>query len=168
LQRLVDAPYLLNPAAPGWYTLKRPPLVHFARPVTAIEVDSSIGGERVVRVLDQLAGTRGLPRQIVVDNGPEFRGRALDAWAHARGVELQFIRPGKPVDNAYIEAFNGRLRDECLNQHWFLTLPDARVQMERWRVSYNTARPHRALKRLTPQQHREQLEQQNKLNRLSA
>ena len=138
------------------------------RECVAIEVDSSLGGERVVRVLERMAETRGLPRTIVLDNGPEFHSRALDAWAHGRGIELQFIRPGKPVDNAFIEAFNGRLRDECLNQHWFLSLADARFTIERWRVSYNTARPHRALKQLTPQQFREQLEHIENLNRLSA
>lgn len=134
----------------------------------AIEVDTSIGGERVAAVLDRLGELHGLPRSIILDNGPEFRSRALDAWAHSRRVELVFIRPGKPVDNAYIEAFNSRLRDECLNEHWFLTLADARARIESWRRAYNTARPHRALKRLTPQQYREQLEQQNELNRLSA
>lgn len=80
-----------------------------------------------------------------MDNGPEFRSKALDAWAHQHGVRLQFSRPGKPVDNTFIEAFNGRLRDECLNQHWFLSLTDARRIIERWRVGYNTARPHSAL-----------------------
>ncbi len=137
------------------------------RECLAIEVDASLGGERVARVLERLAGSRSLPRTIVVDNGPEFHSRALDAWAHGRGVELQFIRPGKPVDNAYIEAFNSRLRDECLNQYWFLDLADARRIIERWRISYNTARPHRALNRLTPQQFREGIETEE-LNRLSA
>lgn len=82
--------------------------------------------------------------------GPEFAGRALDEWAHRRGVALQFIRPGKPVENAYIESFNGRLRDECLNTHWFLSLADARRQIEAWRVTYNGARPHSGLAGRTP------------------
>ena len=129
------------------------------RECVAIEIDVSLGGKRVVNVLERLAATRGLPRTIVVDNGPEFHSRALDAWAHGRGVELQFIRPGKPIDNAFIEAFNSRFRDECLNQHWFLTLADARVTIERWRTLYNTARPHSALKRLTPTQYAEQMKQ---------
>lgn len=107
----------------------------------------------VVAALERLAGTRGLPQTIVVDNGPEFHSRAVDAWAHGCGVALQFIRPGKPVDNAFVEAFNSRLRDECLNQHWFLTLADARVTIEGWRLSYNTARPHRALNQLAPAQY---------------
>lgn len=138
------------------------------RECLAIEVDTSLGGDRVVAVLDRLAAARGRPRSITVDNGPEFRGRALDAWAHQHGVALVFSRPGKPVDNAYIEAFNGRLRDECLNQHWFLNLHDARHRVERWRVAYNTDRPHSALKRMTPQQFREQIENTEALHRLSA
>lgn len=126
------------------------------RECVAIEADVSLGGVRVVSVLERIAQTRCLPKTIVVDNGPEFHSRALDAWAHGRGIELQFIRPGKPVDNAFVESFNSRLRDECLNQHWFLTLADARVIIERWRKLYNTARPHRALKRLTPTEYAEQ------------
>lgn len=120
------------------------------RECPVIEVDVSLGGARVVAVLERLRLTRGLPERITVDNGPEFRGKALDAWAHQHGVQLQFSRPGKPVDNAFIEAFNGRLRDECLNQHWFLSLADAQRTIERWRIGYNTARPHRALAGQTP------------------
>jgi putative transposase len=105
--------------------------------------------------------------RITLDNGPEFQSRALDAWAHQRGVRLNFIRPGKPVENAYIESFNGRLRDECLNQHWFLSLSDARRTIESWRVSYNTARPHRGLGRITPSQYAEQFKEKN-TERLSA
>jgi putative transposase len=88
---------------------------------------------------------RGLPRQIVVDNTPEFTSIALDTWAYTRGVELHFIRPGKPVDNAFIESFNGKFRDECLNQHWFVDLEDARTTIEAWQIGYNTVRPHSAL-----------------------
>lgn len=102
----------------------------FTREALVIDVDTSLPGARVVQVLERLAVTRGVPATIVVDNGPEFAGRALDAWAHQRGVALQFIRPGKPVENAYIESFNGRLRDECLNVHWFLSLADARRQID--------------------------------------
>lgn len=115
-----------------------------------IEADFSLGGDRVVQILEGLRITRGLPRSIVVDNGSEFTSRVLDAWAHQHSVRLEFIRPGKPVENAYIESFNGRLRDECLNQHWFLSLHDARRTIERWRVEYNEARPHSGLGRLTP------------------
>lgn len=122
------------------------------RECIAVEIDRSLGGNRVVRVLEALKAARPLPKEIIVDNGPEFRSKALDAWASDNQVKLDFIRPGKPVDNAHIEAFNGRMRDECLNQHWFLSLSDARRILEGWRETYNTARPHRALNRLTPQQ----------------
>jgi putative transposase len=122
----------------------------FTRECRAIEVDVSLPGERVVRVLEQLRQTRGLPERITVDNGPEFQSKALDAWAHRRAVQLHFSRPGKPVDNTFIEAFNGRMRDECLNQSWFLSLPDARHTIAAWRERYNTARPHRGLQGRTP------------------
>lgn len=137
------------------------------RECPVIEVDVSLGSDRVVRVLEGLRLTRGLPERIVVDNGPEFQSKALDAWAHERGVKLEFIRPGKPVENAFIESFNGRLRDECLNQHWFLSISDARRIVESWRVSYNTARPHRGLGSLTPKQYAEKYEEENP-ERLSA
>ena len=116
----------------------------------ALEADFSLTGDRVVVVLDRLKASYGLPETISVDNGPEFAGRALDEWAHRHGVKLQFIRPGKPVENAYIESFKGRLRDECLNVHWFLSVADARRQIEAWRVDYNVARPHRGLAGCTP------------------
>ena len=122
------------------------------RECPVIEVDVSLGGARVVAVLERLRSSRGLPQRITVDNGPEFRSKALDAWAHQHGVQLQFSRPGKPVDNTFIEAFNGRLRDECLNQHWFLSLADAQRTIERWRLGYNSARPHRGLGGRTPTQ----------------
>jgi putative transposase len=134
----------------------------------AIEVDHSLGADRVVTVLDRLAVTRGLPQRIVVDNGSEFQSRALDAWAHQRGVQLVFIRPGKPVENAFIESFNGRVRDECLNQHWFLSVADARRTIERWRVSYNTARPHRGLAHVPPAVFAERFKLKNNPTRLSA
>jgi putative transposase len=118
-----------------------------------IEVDVSLGAVRVVAVLERLRATRGLPQRITVDNGPEFQSKALDAWAHHNHVKLVFSRPGKPVDNTFIEAFNGRVRDECLNQHWFLSLADARRTIERWRESYNTAQPHSALGGRTPSEY---------------
>mgnify|MGYP001826272801 CR=1 FL=1 len=123
---------------------------HYTRESPAIEVDRSLPGARVAQVLDRLAGRCGLPRSIRVDNGPEFTGRALDEWAHLRSVKLEFIRPGRPVENAFIESFNGRLREECLNQHWFLDLQDARQTIEAWRISYNTNRPHSGLGGQTP------------------
>ena len=111
----------------------------------AIEVDTSLSGERVTRVLDRAGELHGFPKTIVVDNGPEFTGRALDAWAHARGIELYFIRPGKPVENAFAESFNGRLREECLNQHVFEDLRHARELIASWHHDYNHVRPHSAL-----------------------
>lgn len=120
------------------------------RECPAIEVDTSLGGLRVRRVLDRIANERGLPEAIVVDNGPEFRGRALTAWSEERGVRLEFIQPGKPVQNAYIESFNGRLRDECLNANWFTSLSDARRKVETWRQDYNEQRPHSSLNYLPP------------------
>jgi putative transposase len=121
-----------------------------SRECPAIEVAHSIPGERVVRVLDQVAETHGLPRVIVVDNGPEFAGRALDQWAHRRGVQLHFIRPGKPVENCFVESFNGKFRDECLNENWFTSLEDARCRIERWRLDYNQVRPHSSLDGVPP------------------
>jgi putative transposase len=124
----------------------------FTRECPHIEVAPSMGGDRVVRVLDYLAFTRGLPAEIVVDNGPEFSSLALDQWAHEKGVHLEFIEPGKPVQNAYIESFNGKFRDECLNENWFKDLPEARRLIEAWRVEYNTFRPHSSLGDLTPEE----------------
>ena len=120
------------------------------RECPVIEVDTSLGGLRVGRVLDRMAIERGLPEAIVVDNGPEFRGRALAAWSEQRGVRLEFIQPGKPAQNAYIESFNGRLRDECLNANWFTSLSDARRKIETWRRDYNEQRPHSSLNYLSP------------------
>lgn len=120
------------------------------RECPAIEVDTSLGGLRVRRVLDRIASERGLPEAIVLDNGPEFRGRALAAWSEERRVRLEFIQPGKPVQNAYIESFNGRLRDECLNANWFTSLIDARRKIETWRQDYNQQRPHSSLDYLPP------------------
>jgi putative transposase len=122
----------------------------FTRECVAIEVDRSLPGLRVARVLDRLHATIGLPQAIVVDNGPEFAGRTLDAWAYARGVALRFIRPGKPIENAYVESFNGKFRDECLNEHWFVSLADAKTVIETWRIDYNTVRPHSSLADRTP------------------
>ena len=127
----------------------------FTREALAIEVDTSLSGVRVARVLDQVIGRRGqAPDEIVLDNGPELTSKALDQWAYERGVQLRFIEPGKPVQNAYIESFNGRLRDECLNEHWFLSVPDARRIVEEWRIDYNRYRPHSSLGNLSPEEFR--------------
>jgi len=120
------------------------------RECLAIEVDTSLPGRRVARVLDHLCERHGRPAMIRVDNGPEFAGHALDAWAYRQGVQLDFIDPGKPMQNGYLESFNGKFRDECLNQHWFLDLADARQLIQTWRVDYNTVRPHSALGNLPP------------------
>jgi putative transposase len=122
------------------------------RECPAIEVDTSLGGWRVRRVLDRVVAERGLPEAIVLDNGPEFRGRALAAWSEERGVRLEFIQPGKPVQNAYVESFNGRLRDECLNANWFTSLGDARRKIEAWRRDYNQERPHSSLDYMPPEE----------------
>ena len=123
----------------------------------AIEVERAISGEGVARVLDRLALSRGLPLVIRSDNGKEFCGKAMLKWAHKRGVALRLIEPGKPNQNAYIESFNGRLRDECLNEHWFTNLLHARALIETWRREYNEERPKRALGGLTPQAYAAQL-----------
>ena len=124
----------------------------YTRECLAAEVDTSLPGLRVARVLDQLGAERGLPELIVVDNGPEFAGRAMDTWAYEHGVRLHFIDPGKPVQNAHIESFNGRFRDECLNEHWFTSLLAARRIVETWRDDYNAVRPHSALDNRTPRE----------------
>lgn len=122
----------------------------YSRECPATEVDTSLGGARVVSVLDRLRETQGLPEVITMDNGPEFASRALDDWAYRNGVKLNFIRPGKPIENAFAESFNGRLRDECLNENWFLSVKEARGIIESWRKDYNEARPHSSLNGLTP------------------
>jgi putative transposase len=122
----------------------------YTRECVHIEVSASIGGERVTRVLDFLAWSRGLPEEIVLDNGPEFTSLALDQWAHQNEVALDFIQPGKPTQNAFIESFNGKFRDECLNEHWFINLADAQQKIEDWRCEYNTFRPHSSLGGMPP------------------
>ena len=123
---------------------------HYSRESLAIEVGQSLTGGDVVRVLDLVARARGVPRQIKVDNGPEFTSRALDRWAYWNKVQLDFSRPGKPGDNAHIESFNGRVRQECLNEHWFTSLEDAKEKVEAWRRDYNERRPHTSLGNRTP------------------
>ena len=116
----------------------------------AIEVERAISGQTLTRILDRLALSRGLPRVIRSDNGKEFCGKAMVIWAHERGVQLRLIEPGKPNQNAYIESFNGRFRDECLNEHWFTSVLHARTLIEMWRREYNEERPKKALGGLTP------------------
>jgi len=123
----------------------------------AVVPERAISGHALTRILDRLAVQRGLPQAIRTDNGKEFCGRAMLTWAHARGVRLFLIQPGKPNQNAYIESFNGRLRDECLNEHWFVSLAHAKVVIEAWRCEYNDERPKKALGGLTPSTYARQL-----------
>ncbi len=123
---------------------------NYTRESLAIDVGQSLKGEDVVATLNRIAATRGLPATIKVDNGSEFISKVMDRWAYERGVELDFSRPGKPTDNAKIESFNGRLRQECLNLHWFLSLDDAKAKIEAWRQYYNETRPHSALQWESP------------------
>lgn len=125
-------------------------LDEFTRESLAIETDYSLPSSRVIAVLEQLREERGLPEIIVSDNGSEFASRAFDAWAYARGVRLVFIQPGRPVQNCFIESFNGTFRDECLNTHWFRTIAEARQTVETFRRDYNTVRPHSSLGGLSP------------------
>jgi putative transposase len=122
----------------------------YTRESLAIRVGARFTSEQVVRVLEEGAPLRGHPASIRVDNGPEFTGRMLDLWAHLNGVTLDFSRPGKPTDNGFIESFNGRLREECLSQHYFTSLEDAREAVEAWRIEYNERRPHSSLGNLAP------------------
>ena len=122
----------------------------YTRECLAIEVDTSLPGARVVRVLERLIALGRQPLHIVVDDGPEFSSKAVDQWAARRGVSLRFIDPGQPMQKAYIESFNGKFRDECLSQHWFISLDEARSASEEWRRDYNERRPHRSLQQQTP------------------
>ena len=122
----------------------------YTRESLAIVPGVSLTGEKVVRCLDRLRKLRGAPKSVQVDNGSEFYSKAMDAWAHRYGVQLEFTRPGKPTDNGHIESFNGKLRDECLNVNLFYTMEDTRRILDDWRRMYNEIRPHRALGNVTP------------------
>jgi putative transposase len=124
----------------------------FTRECLCTYADRSQTGEKVVEQMKRLVKLRGVPESITTDNGSEFAGQAMDAWAHQAGVKLDFIRPGRPVQNGYIESFNGRLRDECLNGEIFFGLKDAREKLESWRRDYNQKRPHTALADRTPEE----------------
>jgi transposase InsO family protein len=125
----------------------------------AVVPEHSISGHQLVRILEQICARRGYPKVIRTDNGKEFCGLAMLTWAHEKQVSLRLIEPGKPNQNAYIESFNGRLRDECLNEHWFTSLAHARTVIEAWRREYNEERPKRALGGLTPSEYAKQLAQ---------
>jgi len=125
----------------------------FSKESVDIVVDHGISGQYVTRVVDTIARFRPLPQTLRTDQGPEFTGRALDQWAYERGIELRLIEAGKPTQNAFVESFNGKLRDECLNVHQFLSIEDARSKIEAWRVDYNLHRPHSSLGQLTPREY---------------
>jgi putative transposase len=129
----------------------------YSRECLAIRVDTSIPARAVVDTVDRLIETRGKPSAIITDNGPEFTSRAFHAWAYGKGIRLCFIQPGKPMENAFIESFQGRLRDECLNLHWFRTVQSAKETIEHWRREYNTERPHSSLNNLTPAEYAERM-----------
>ncbi len=122
----------------------------FTRECLCLVADQSLTGEKVAQALEPIVTQRGVPRSITVDNGSEFASRVMDAWAYRHGIQLDFIRPGKPVENGFIESFNGRLRDECLNLEVFFTLEDVREKLSRWQQDYNLVRPHSALADYTP------------------
>jgi putative transposase len=122
----------------------------FTRECLALEAGHRLAGEDVVRVLTRIVAQRGQPRRVYCDNGSEFAGRMMDLWAYGQNVTLEFSRPGTPTDNAYIESFNGSLRDECLNLHWFRDLTEAQATLQAWQRDYNESRPHRALNGLSP------------------
>lgn len=122
----------------------------FSKECLDIPVANGISGEQVARTLDGIAAFRGYPMAVRTDQGPEFTGKALDQWAYQNGVELKLIQPGKPMQNGYIESFNGKFRDECLNEHWFTDLAHARELINQWRIDYNENRPHSSLGYQTP------------------
>jgi putative transposase len=126
-----------------------------------LEAAESLTASKVVYALDRVAAERGHPQSITVNNGTEFCSRIMDGWAYQHGVKLDFIRPGKPVENGIIESFNGRLRDECLNVELFWSIEDARKKLEKWRLDYNTLRPHSSLANLPPAAFAKELSQRN-------
>jgi putative transposase len=124
----------------------------FTRECLALVADRALNGHRVALALSQVIAERGVPESITADNGSEFSGKAMDAWSYQYSVHLEFIRPGKPVENSYIESFNGRFRDECLNVDTFLDLSDVKEKLERWRQDYNQVRPHSSLDDRSPEE----------------
>ena len=129
----------------------------YTRECLAIEVGQSLKGHDVVRVLQQIANRRGAPQVLFCDNGSEFTSQVLDLWAYHNQVKIDFSRPGKPTDNAYVESFNGTLRAECLDANWFNNLAEACQRIEAWRLEYNASRPHRALGERTPNEFASQI-----------
>lgn len=140
----------------------------FTRQCLAIEVDTSLSGARVARVLDETIRKYGKPMAIRIDNGSEFTSKAFDAWAYQNKVGLDFIQPGRPTQNGFIESFNDKFRNECLNEHWFLTLEEARVLIEEFRQDYNDFRPHSSLNNLTPNEFLDKFKSENTNSKLVA
>jgi putative transposase len=124
----------------------------FTRECLGIEVGFSLRAEHVVAAMNRLKYDRGLPERITTDNGSEFAGAQMDLWAYTNHVRMDFSRRGKPTDNAIVESFNGRFREECLNSHWFESIDDASEKIDAWRWDYNENRPHRSLEGLTPRE----------------
>jgi len=122
----------------------------FSRECVLQVVDFSISGQRLARELGRLSDRRPLPKTIVCDNGPEFTSKAMFFWSKHTGVKLHFIQPGKPTQNAFVESFNGKFREYCLNLHWFASLEDTRATIDAWRNHYNHVRPHRSLGKKPP------------------
>ena len=129
----------------------------FSPEALEIEVGQRLGGEHVVAILNRLVAQRCAPNYLFVDNGSQFSGRLLDLWAYHCNVRIDFSRPGKPTDNSYVETFNGSLRDECLNVHWFETMEDAKAIIEAWRRDYNETRPHTSLNDVAPEVYARQM-----------
>jgi len=129
----------------------------FTRESVAIEVGQSLKGDDVVRTMNQLKSKRGVPKLLFCDNGSEFTSQAMDLWAYQNGVKIDFSRPGKPTDNAFVESFNGTFRAECLDAHWFTDLNEAKRLIEAWRNEYNESRPHRSLGERTPNEFASQI-----------
>jgi putative transposase len=141
---------------------------NFSRECLAIGVRQQFKGRDVVEVMNYLKQSHGIPKYIKVDNGPEFISKELDRWAYENKVTLDFSRPGKPIDNAFIESFNGSFRDECLNTNWFLSIEDAQEKIEDWRQEYNEWRPHGSLDNLTPQQYADRCLESQKIHIMAA
>jgi len=131
---------------------------NYTRESLVLEASQRIRGIEVVKTLESTTRTTGFPKRIKVDNGPEFISKDFDRWAYWNHVELDFSRPGKPTDNALVEAFNSRFRQECLNLHWFLSMEDAQQKIEKWRIDYNTIRPHSSLGYKSPKEYYSDLE----------
>ncbi len=124
----------------------------YSRECLAIEVGQSLKGEDVVATLDRIRQIKAVPKVLLCDNGSEFASRIVDLWAYHHRVQIDFSRPGKPTDNAFIESFNGTFRDECLNTAWFNSIAEAKIEIEAWRCDYNESRPHRSLNNRTPKE----------------